>query len=110
MDFEKIFYDLKNELLNRYHKVEYKIPQHPELQWLLFTACGVGKIQFHPFLKPPNAKKKNNKVFDFIYSIYPHMKAEDINNLIEINSKEELRQLAEAHGYDDKSIRDIFGK
>ena len=101
---------MTNELLNRYHKVEYKIPQHPELQWLLFTACGVGKIQFHPFLKPPNAKKKNNKVFDFIYSIYPHMKSDDINNLIEINTKEELKELAEEHGYDDKSIRDIFGK
>jgi hypothetical protein len=38
------------------------------------------------------------------------MKSEDINNLIEINSKEELKELAEAHGYDDKSIREIFGK
>ena len=38
------------------------------------------------------------------------MKAEDINNFIEINTKEDLKQLAEAHGYDDKSIKDIFGK
>ena len=25
-------------------------------------------------------------------------------------TKEELKQLAEEHGYDDKSIKDIFGK
>jgi hypothetical protein len=30
--------------------------------------------------------------------------------LLLLNSKEELKQLAEAHGYDDKSIKDIFGK
>ena len=38
------------------------------------------------------------------------MKAEDINLLIEFNTKEELKELAEAHGYDDKAINDIFGK
>ena len=36
------------------------------------------------------------------------MKAEDINNLIEINSKEELKELAKAHGYDDKTTRHIW--
>ena len=38
------------------------------------------------------------------------MKAEDINNLIDINTKEELKELAKSHGYDDKTIKDIFGK
>lgn len=98
---------MTNELVN---KDFMEVSKHPELQWLLLSACGVGKIQFHPYLKPPNARKKNNKLFDFIYSLYPHMKAEDINHLIDINSKEELKQLAEAHGYDDKTIKDIFGK
>ena len=86
------------------------VSKHPELQWLLLSACGVGKVQFHPYLKPPNSRKKKDKIFEFIYNIYPHMKAEDINELISINSKEELKELAEAHGYDDKSIKDIFGK
>jgi hypothetical protein len=38
------------------------------------------------------------------------MKAEDIQILVDLNTKEELKQLAEEHGYDDKSIKDIFGK
>jgi hypothetical protein len=38
------------------------------------------------------------------------MKAEDINNLIDINSKEDLKAMAKDHGYDDKTIKDIFGK
>ena len=32
------------------------------------------------------------------------MKAEDINNLIDINTKEELKELANPNGYDDKTI------
>ena len=96
-----------NELVN--HKFT-DVSKHPELQWLLLSACGVGKIQFHPYLKPPNARKKKSKVFDFVYDLFPHMKHEDINNFIELNTKDELKELAENHGYDDKTIKDIFGK
>ena len=98
---------MTNELVNYQFS---EVSKHPELQWLLLSACGVGKIQFHPYLKPPNSRKKKNKIFEFIYSIYPHMKAEDINNMIDINTKEELTGFAVAHGYDDKTIKDIFGK
>ena len=98
---------MTNELVNYQFS---EVSKHPELQWLLLGACGVGKIQFHPYLKPPNSRKKKNKIFEFIYSIYPHMKAEDINNMIDINTKEELTEFAVAHGYDDKTIKDIFGK
>ena len=98
---------MTNELVN-YQFME--VSKHPELQWLLLSACGTGKIGFHPYLKPPNSRKKKSKIFDFVYETFPHMKAEDINNLIGLNSKEELKELAKAHGYDDKTIKDIFGK
>ena len=98
---------MTNELVN-YQFME--VSKHPELQWLLLSACGVGKVQFHPYLKPPNARKKKNKTFEFIYELYPHMKAEDINNLIDLNTIEEIKELAVAHGYDDKTIKDIVGK
>ena len=98
---------MTNELVNFQFS---EVSKHPELQWLLLSACGVGKIQFHPYLKPPNARKKKNKVFEFLYSLFPHMKTEDINNLIDINTIEELKDLAKSNGYDDKSITEIFGK
>ena len=98
---------MTNELVNYQFS---EVSKHPELQWLLLSACGVGKIQFHPYLKPPNARKKKNKVFEFIYSLFPHMKTEDINNLIDINTIQELKDLAKSNGYDDKSITEIFGK
>lgn len=98
---------LTNELVNHQFM---EVSKHPELQWLLLSACGAGKVQFHPYVKPPNARKKKNKIFEFVSNLNPHMKAEDINLLIEFNTKEELKELAEAHGYDDKAINDIFGK
>ena len=81
-----------------------------ELQWLLLTATGTGKVEFHPYIKPPNARKKKDKISEFLYSIYPNIKRDEIDLLLTINDKEELKELAAAHGYDDKQIRDIFGK
>ena len=98
---------MTNELVN---KDFMEVSKHPELQWLLLSACGVGKIQFHPYLKPPNARKKKDKISNFLSDIYPHIKNDEIELMLQINSKEQLKELAVAHGYDDKSIRDIFGK
>lgn len=96
-----------NELVNKEFS---EISKHPELQWLLMSACGSGKIEFHPYIKPPNARKKKDKVSEFLSGIYPYMKTEDLVLLTEINSKDELKELARSHGYDDKTIKDIFGK
>ena len=98
---------LTNELVN-FQFME--VSKHPELQWLLLSACGVGKIQFHPYLKPPNAKKKKNKISEFLYGLYPHSKPEDIELMIKLNSNNELKALAYDYGYDDKTIKDIIGK
>ena len=98
---------LTNELVN-FQFME--VSKHPELQWLLLSACGTGKIQFHPYLKPPNAKKKRNKISEFLYQLYPNCKPEDIELMIKLNSNEELKALAYDYGYDDKTIKDIFGK
>lgn len=94
-----------NELVN--HKFS-DVSKHPELQWLLFTAAGSGKVQNHPYIKPPNSKKKKNKRTTFISELYPHLKSDEIELLLSINSDEELKQLAKANGLEDKTIKDIF--
>jgi hypothetical protein len=96
-----------NEMVNKNFS---DVSKHPELQWLLMTAAGSGKIEIHPYIKPPNSKKKKDKVRDFVSNIYPLYKSSEIDMLLELNTKEDLIKLAEAHGYDDKSIKDIFGK
>lgn len=86
------------------------ISKHPELQWLLLTATGTSKKEFHPYIKPPNARKKKNKVHEFLSEIYPTYKSDELSMLVELNTKQDLIELAQAHGYDDKQISDIFGK
>ena len=57
-----------NELVN--HKFT-DVSKHPELQWLLMTAAGSGKVQHHPYIKPPNSRKKKSKRGDFCRSNFP---------------------------------------
>ena len=101
------FLFMVNELVNKDFEDIYK---YPELQWLLMSACGTGKIEFHPYIKPPNSRKKKDKVSEFILSIYPHLKSDELELMLSINSKDDLKEFAKAHGHDDKTIKDIFGK
>ena len=96
-----------NELVNKNFS---DVSKHPELQWLLMTAAGSGKVEFDPYIKPPNSKKKKDKVSEFVYSIYPNFKRDDIELFLLLNTREDLKELAKDHGYDDKTIADIFGK
>jgi len=101
------FIFMVNELVNKNFEEIYK---HPELQWMLMSMCGTGKIEFHPYIKPPNSRKKKNKVTEFLSDLFPTLKSDELEMILDINTKDELKQLAEAHGYDDKAIKDIFGK
>ena len=94
-----------NELVN--HKFS-DISKHPELQWLLFTAAGSGKVQNHPYIKPPNSKKKKNKRAIFVSEMFPHMKSDEIDLMLHLNDDEELKQLAKSNGLDDKTIKELF--
>jgi len=87
-----------------------EISKHPELQWLLLTAVGTGKVETHNYIKPPTAKKKKDRVSEFLYSVYPHMKTDEIALIKTLNTAEQLKQLARDNGLDDKQIKDIFGR
>ena len=96
-----------NELVNKNFS---DVSKHPELQWLLMSACGTGKPEFHPYIKPPNGRRKKDKVSEFLSSIYPLLKQDELDLLQTLNSRDDLKGLAEAHGLSDKEIAEIFGK
>lgn len=97
-------------MTNEFVNLNFKDIKDPEFQWLLLSSCGSGKIEFHPYIKPPNSRKKKNKLFEFLSTIYPETKAEDIQLLIDINTKEELKDFLKDHGHDDKTIGELIGK
>lgn len=98
---------MTNELVN-YQFME--VSKHPELQWLLLSACGTGSLEFHPYLKPPNSKKKKDKVSLFLKELMPNIKNDDLDVLLSLNSTDDLKDLARNNGFDDKTIKEIFGK
>lgn len=95
---------MANELVNK----NFSDVKDPEMQWLLLCTCGSGKVETHPFIKPAHAKKKKNKIVEFIQELKPHMKLADIELLVKINSSEELKDYVRSNGYDDKSVDQLF--
>jgi hypothetical protein len=60
--------------------------------------------QYHKWLA---AKKKtsDNKATKFFAEMYPHLRDDEIQLLAELNDKNDIKQLAKDHGWDDKRIK-----
>ena len=90
---------------NEYYNKNWAIlgNKHPKLQWLILCQCGnTGKKEFHPWI---GFKKKNGddgKVVNFLKSIYPNMKEDEVELLARISTKKEIKELAQEHGIDVK--------
>ncbi len=82
---------------------------HKELQWKLLACVGTGTKQYHPWIKPPKGAIKN-KIETIILSLNPLMKDKDLELFLEMNTRDDLRQLLIENGYDDKAITEILGK
>ena len=54
-----------------------------------------------------NLDKRNKNWYN---SLTAEQKSDEIDLMLSINTKEQLKELAIEHGYDDKTIKDIFGK
>lgn len=93
-----------NERLNK-NFFDVSTSQHKKLQWLLATTVspGMGR-QRHNWLAGKK-KESNNKALKFFREIYPHLKEDDIELLGRLNSKDDIKQLARAHGWDDRRIK-----
>ena len=93
-----------NERLNK-NFFDISTSEHKKFQWLLATTVSpnMGK-QKYSWL---GAKKKenNNKAEKFLRNLYPLMKDDEIELLGRLNSKNDLKQLAREHGWDEKRIK-----
>ena len=103
-DLQAYYLISTNERLNK-HFFDISTSEHKKLQWLMATSVspGMGK-QRHTWLA---AKKKdnNNKAEKFLRQLYPHYKEDEIELLGRLNSKDDLKQLAREHGWDEKRIK-----
>ena len=93
-----------NDLVNQNFSV---IAKHPELQWKLLAMCGTRKKQFHPWIAPPKGAKKN-KLEQAILDIIPSLKDDELQLLLQINTKEDFEEFFKSNGMDDKSIKELL--
>jgi len=80
---------------------------HKELQWMLLAMCSNSRQSRKKFIKPPRGSAKNKLEAEML-EIFPLMKYSDLELLLKINSKEDLRQLFKDRGYSDQAIKDLF--
>ncbi len=103
-DMQAYYLMSTNERLNK-NFFDVSTSQHKKLQWLLATTVspGLGK-QRHNWVSPKK-KESNSKAARFFREIYPHLKEDDIELLGRLNNKDNIKQLARNHGWDDKRIK-----
>ena len=61
--------------------------------------------QRHQWIAPTKKAPSNNKVEKFLIEIYPTAKDDEIKLLMELNDKDDLKELARKHGWDEKRIK-----
>lgn len=92
-----------NENLNKHF---FDLSKHPKLQWLCATTVspGVGTFK-HQWIAPKKREGGDSKATKFLKEMFPHLKDDEIELLRSINTKDDLKQLARDHGWDDKRIK-----
>lgn len=93
-----------NERVNR-HFFDVSAAKHKKLLWLTCTTispdCGT---QRHYWLSTKKSTK-DNAAIKFLKEIYPNAKDDEIELLAELNTKQDLKNLARDYGWDDKRIK-----
>ena len=76
---------------------------HPQLMWqLLCTSGATGKIEYHPYIGFKKKDANNNAAIKLLSQVYPNMKMKEVEQLAELSTKKELKQLAEDYDIDIK--------
>lgn len=93
-----------NELVNRDFNA---LSKHPKMQWMLLSMVGLGAKEYHPFV-PPSKKAKKDGLHAMLSEMNPMMNADEINILIQCSEKDELRDMLESYGFEDKEIKKVL--
>ena len=93
-------------LNENFNKHFFTLAKHPKLQWLCATTVspGIGTFK-HQWIAPKKREGGDSKATKFLRELYPHLKDDEIELLRQLNTKDDLKQLAREHGWDDRRIK-----
>jgi hypothetical protein len=84
------------------------IQKHPKLAWMLLCMCSYdGQKTFYHEWIAGGKKKANNKRQKLLESVYPNLKRDEIETLVEISTNDEFKELAREIGWTEKEIKDL---
>jgi hypothetical protein len=93
-----------NERVNK-NFFDISTSQHKKLQWLMCTTVSPDLGNQKHYWLPTKKTEKDNRAIKFLTEIYPAAKTEEIELLAKLNNKEDLRNLARDHGWDERRIK-----
>ena len=97
-ELQEYYIQSANHFLNRHF---YAISRHPRLQWLCATAVSPGTGNHdHEWIKGPARERGSSALRRSLQDLYPTMKTQDIEALIQLNEEADFRRLQRDHGND----------
>ena len=102
-ELQEWFVEMTNELVNKDHWVLSK--DHKALLWKLYAGCGIGKKEFHQYIKA-GSKEKAVKIEKLLATIHPVMKMSDIKLLASMMTKDDREELYDKMGFDKKQRKE----
>jgi chemotaxis methyl-accepting protein methylase len=95
---------LGNERFNK--NLFLLLNKHPKLLWQLACSCGheSKKVFFHKWLK---LNKSKNKKVEFLGTLFPNLKQQDLETMSAITTTKEIKEYCAEMGWDKKEINAI---
>lgn len=89
---------------NEYYNKNYmEVSKHQKLQWQLLCQSGnTGRIEYHPWIGFKKKTADNNKLVKVLEQVYPNMKQDELEMLANMNTKKDIKQLAEDYNIEVK--------
>lgn len=102
-DLQEWYLRVHNERVNQNF---FDINQHPKLQWLACTTVSPGMGNQRHYWLSPKKKESNSRAIKFLESQFPQLSNTELELMAEINSRDQLREMARGLGWDEKRIKD----
>ena len=106
-DIQEWYLRVTNERINANF---FDLGKHPKLQWLLCTTVSpdMGR-QRHYWQASKKKEGSNSKALKFLTKLYPHLRTDELELLVELNDAKELKALAKTMGMSDSEIKKDLG-
>ena len=79
------------------------LSKHPKLTWQLACSCSHDSKEIHDHTWIPLKKEKNKKA-EFLSTLFPNMKKDDLEVLSKMTTDKEIKKYCEDLGWDKKQI------